>query len=147
MPAHQVSPQAYQAFVNPCCATFASRRYRAISLLFSEPSPTAPFINISCRSCSFPFFSLFSLCHSLSLYIFLFDLSVLLAKEKRFICLHIYLAKHGRKLSRSGISIDPLLQRDSCFFVLATVLIERRQCSFLRSVFLIVYYCTATVSL
>lgn len=40
----------------------------------------------------------FSLFLYLSLYIFLFSLSVLLAKEERFICLHIYLAKMNEKL-------------------------------------------------
>lgn len=82
------------AFVNPCCATFASRRYREA---FCSPSPTAPFINISCRSLALSF-SLF-LYISLSLYIFLFSLSVLLARRRRFICLRIYLAKMDEKLS------------------------------------------------
>lgn len=78
MPAHQVSPQALPAFVNPCCS-----HHVGIAKPFVSPSPTAPFINISCRSCSF--FSSFSLYLSFSLHLLLFSLSVLLAKEKRFI--------------------------------------------------------------
>lgn len=100
-PAHQVSPQAsIPAFVNPCCATFASRRYRE-AFLFSEPSPTAPFINISLVDLALSFFSFFSL--SLCLfYTFLFSLAVLLAKEKRFICLRICISRKWTKSFQTG---------------------------------------------
>jgi len=113
------------AFVNPCCATFASRRYREA---FCSPSQTQlRLLLISLVDLALSFF-LF-LYFYLSLYIFLFSLSVLFAKKKRFICLHIYLAKMDEKLSNRTLA-SILLQRDFCFFALAIVLIGRRQCSF-----------------
>lgn len=89
------------AFVNPCCATFASRRYREAFCSPSQAQLRLLLISLVDLALSFSLF----LYLSLSLYIFLFSLSVLLAKEE-----NIHLSSHlsrenGPRAFRSGISI------------------------------------------